>query len=99
MGRSGKTDGGGLDSKVGWEGLLRKGMILLVVLVASLLDRVVGGEGWMFRNMACWFYIANEGLSILENSSLARVPWPEGIKKMLEQMKKKEAEEPPDVEE
>lgn len=96
MGKSRKTEGGGLDSNVGLRGLLRKGMILLVVLVASLLDRVIGGDGWMCREAACWFYIANEGLSILENSSLAGVPWPASVKKVLEQMKAKEDEKPPD---
>lgn len=87
MGKSKKTEGGGLDSKIGLHGLLRKGMIMLIVLVAALLDKIIGSDGAMFRSAACWFYIANECLSILENSSLAGVPWPEALKKALEQMK------------
>jgi len=97
MGKSKKTEGGGLDSSVGLNGLRRKGMILLVVLVAALLDQATGTGNSMFRDAACWFYIANECLSILENSSLAGVPWPAWLKKALEQMRDKEVEKPPDA--
>lgn len=97
MGRSKKTDGGGLDSKVGFKGLLRKVIIMLVVLLAALVDKAMGSGGSAFRSMACLFYIANEGLSILENTALAGVPWPDGIKNVLEQMKDKGVEKPPDA--
>lgn len=98
MGNSTKTEGGGLSSNVGFKGILRKGVIMLMVLLASLVDKVIGGDGTAFRSMACLFYIANEGLSILENSALAGVPWPEKLKSALEQMKDKGAEKDTDDE-
>lgn len=90
LGRSEKTEYGGLCSKVGAKGLAKKGLMLLVVLVAALLDRAMG-QGAVCRDAACWFYIANEGLSLLENLSLAGVPFPEGMKRVLGQ-KRKEGE-------
>lgn len=87
LGRSGKTEGGGPDSGIGLRGIARKGLALLIVCLAAMLDRLVGGVA--FREMVCWFYIANEALSILENTALAGVPWPEGLKGMLEQVRRK----------
>ena len=81
MGRSNKTEYGGLSSKVGFVGLAKKGLMLMVVLVATMLDEAMGMA--VCRDAACWFYIANEGLSILENMSLAGVPFPEKIKELL----------------
>lgn len=83
MGKSQKTEYGGLSSKVGFVGLLKKGMMLLVVLIATFLDEAMGMA--IFRDAACWFYIANEGLSLLENLSLVGVPFPEKIKALLGQ--------------
>ena len=83
MGKSQKTEYGGLSSKVGFIGLLKKGMMLLVVLIATFLDDAMGMA--IFRDAACWFYIANEGLSLLENLSLVGVPFPEKIKALLGQ--------------
>lgn len=87
MGKSRKTEYGGLSSKVGALGLARKGLMMLVVLVAALLDAAVGGAAC--RDAACWFYIANEGLSLLENMALAGVPFPEKIQALLGQQKEK----------
>ena len=85
MGKSLKTEYGGLSSKVGAQGLARKGLMLLVVLVAALLDRAMGAQTAVCRDAACWFYIANEGLSLLENMSLAGVPFPQKMKRLLGQ--------------
>ena len=85
MGRSRKTEYGGLSSKVGAAGILRKGMMLLVVLVSALLDSAMGGASDVCRDAACWFYIANEGLSLLENLGLMGVPFPEKLKLLLGQ--------------
>lgn len=85
MGRSRKTEYGGLSSKVGAQGLARKGLMLLVVLVAALLDQAMGAEAAVCRDAACWFYIANEGLSLVENLSLAGVPFPPRLKRLLGQ--------------
>lgn len=83
MGRSAKTEYGGLSSAVGLVGLLKKGLMMLVVLVAALLDTAIGAQTHVFRDAACWFYIANEGLSLLENLSMAGVPFPARLKEML----------------
>ena len=85
LGKSPKTEYGGLSSKVGAAGILRKGLMLLVVLAAALLDSAMGGTNAMCRDAACWFYIANEGLSLLENLGLMGVPFPEKIKLLLGQ--------------
>lgn len=94
MGNSVKSANGHLDSNVAWKGLLKKGLALLVVLLGALLDKAVGQS--VFRNMVVWFYIANEGLSILENLALAGVPFPASVKKMLEQMREQHDDKPPD---
>ena len=93
LGNSIKTASGHLDSNIAWKGLLKKGLALLVVLLGAMLDRAVGQQ--VFRNMVVWFYIANEGLSILENLALAGVPFTSSVKKMLEQMRDKN-DKPPD---
>ena len=85
MGKSSKTEYGGLSSKVGAVGLARKGLMLLVVLVAALLDRAMGTAGAVCRNAACWFYIANEGISILENVGQAGAPYPARLRQLLGQ--------------
>lgn len=61
LGKSRKTEYGGLSSKVGAMGLARKGLMLTVVLVAALMDSAMGTGSAMCRDAACWFYIANEG--------------------------------------
>ena len=93
LGNSLKTSSGHLDSQIAWKGLLKKGLALLVVLLGALLDRAMGQN--VFRNMVVWFYVANEGLSILENLALAGVPFPQSVKKMLEQMRE-DHDKPPD---
>ena len=85
MGRSAKTDYGGLSSKVGAAGLARKGLLLLVVRVAALLDAAMGTQGCVCRDAACWFYIANEGISILENVGQAGAPYPRRLRQLLGQ--------------
>ena len=93
MGKSPKTETGHFWSKVAAVGILKKGVIMLVVLVAIQLDRAIslgGGTaptGVMFQSAATFFYIANEGMSILENAALIGVPVPQRIKRMLEVMR------------
>lgn len=88
-GKSKKTAGGHLDSNIGWIGILRKGVMMLIVLVGAQFDRAVG-TGHIARDASCWFYIANEGLSLLENAALLGVPFPKVLKNLLEQAKEKE---------
>lgn len=90
-GKSKKTEGGHLDSNVSWKGLLRKGVILGVVLLASMFDPLLG-NGHAVRDAVAWFYIATEGLSLMENAALLGVPFPGALKKILEQAKEKDVE-------
>lgn len=92
MGKSAKTEYGGLSSKVGAMGLARKGLMLIVVLVAALMDSVMGTGSAMCRDAACWFYIANEGISILENVGLVGAPYPAKLKELLGQKQKEDEE-------
>ena len=55
--------------------------------VGALLDRAAGSDGNMFRDAVCWFYIANEGISLMENLNLAGVPFPKKIQELLGQKK------------
>lgn len=92
MGKSPKTDGGKLDSKTGWHGLLKKAVMLVVVFMAAQLDRVMPEGTQIFRDAMCMFYVSNEGLSIIENLAIIGVPFPAFIKKALEQIKQQNDE-------
>ena len=85
--RSGKTEGGGLESHAGFLGLVRKGGILLLVFLGTLLDSLPGGG--FVRPAVCCFFTANEGLSILENLGLMGVPYPRFLRDMLESLREK----------
>lgn len=95
-GRSPKTEGGGLSSKVGFIGLAKKGFIMLIVLIATLLDKAIGNTAMVFQTATVFYYIANEGLSILENADLMDVPFPAFIRQRLETMRE-ERDKPPDA--
>lgn len=97
-GRSPKTDGGGLSSKIGFVGIAKKGFIMLIVLVATQLDKAIGNTSMVFQTATVFYYIANEGLSILENAELMGVPFPAFIRKRLESMREQK-DKPPDDEE
>ena len=86
-GRSPKSEHGGVSSRVGFDGLIRKAFIMLVVLMASLLDRTIGNGASVFQTAATMYYIANEGISILENTSLMGVKYPVGLLRALETMR------------
>lgn len=85
--KSTKTESGGLESKAGWKGLLRKGMALLIVLVAYRLDVIIGAS--YIRDAVCIAFIANETISIIENAGLMGVPIPAVITNAVELLKKK----------
>jgi len=93
MGKSKKTENGYLESKAAWTGLMKKALILLVVLLASLLDMAVSkGAGIQFEAVmgaTCLWFIASEGLSILENVASIGVPVPQILLKLLEIMRSK----------
>ena len=74
-----------LDSRRGFRGIGKKIMILLLVSLAHFADRATGQT--IVQTIAIWFFLGNEGLSILENAANAGVPVPERLKKTLEQLK------------
>lgn len=86
--KSPKTDGGGLESRAGWKGLVRKGVILLIVLIAARLDLLIG-DGCFIRDAVVIAFIVNETLSIIENAGLMGVPVPEVLTRAIEVLKKK----------
>ncbi len=93
MGKSQKTETGYLASHAAFLGLLKKALILLVVLLAALLDTAVSkGAGIQFEatmGATCLWFIASEGLSILENVASMGVPVPKILLKLLEVMRSK----------
>ena len=97
MGVSSKTDGGRLSSRAAFMGLMRKVMVLLVVLLAVLLDLAVQtGAGVSFSAVTgatCMWFIASEGVSILENAALMGLPIPEVLTRALETMRGGDKEE------
>lgn len=76
-----------LSSKIGVKGILKKVGVLLVVMLAVLIDRVTGESG-AIRTLVIYYFVANEGLSIVENLAEAGVPVPKTIKKALKALKK-----------
>lgn len=92
-GRSPKSETGGLSSKAGFIGIAKKGFIMLIVLLATMLDHAIGDEAMLFQGAAACYYIANEGLSILENAVLMDMPVPGVIKRALEELRDKNDKE------
>lgn len=82
-----------LNSEVGFKGLIKKCMILVILIVAVMLDRLLNTGTWVFRTLVCYFYIANEGISLLENASNLGVSIPDKLKQSLEQLNNKEEQE------
>lgn len=78
-----------LCSNIGLRGIVKKVLILVVLLVAVMLDRLLDNGVWMFRTLICYFYISNEGISILENCADLGVPIPDVLRKTLKQLKDK----------
>ena len=93
MNKSTKTENGGLSSSAAFRGLIKKGIILLIVLLAALLDRVISmSAGITFEAVAgatCLWFIASEGMSIVENAANMGIPIPAVLRRVLEIMKEK----------
>lgn len=89
--KSQKTKSGALESGAGWKGLCRKGMTLVIVLIAVRLDMVIKTN--YIRDMVCIAFIANETISIIENAGLMGVPVPAVITKAIEVLKEKSEKE------
>ena len=85
-----------LSSTVGFRGICKKVMILMLVGVAHVIDAHVVGNGSALRGAVICFYMSNEGLSLLENAGHLGLPIPEKLKAILTQLhdrdKKEDAE-------
>ena len=75
-----------LSSEVGFKGICRKVLIFLLVGIANILDVQVIGMGSVLRTAVVFFYISNEGISLLENAGHLGLPIPEKMKAVLEQL-------------
>ena len=75
-----------LSSAVGFKGIFRKVLIFLLVGIANIIDVQVIGIGAVLRTAVIFFYISNEGVSLLENAGHLGLPIPEKIKTVLEQL-------------
>lgn len=82
-----KTDSGALESRAGFKGLFRKGMILLLVLVGYRLDLAIGTS--YIRDAICIAFIANETISIIENAGLMGIKIPTVLENAIDILKKK----------
>ena len=75
-----------LSSEVGFKGIFKKVLIFLLVGVANILDAQVIGAGCVLRSAVIFFYISNEGVSLLENAGHLGLPIPVKLKNVLEQL-------------
>ena len=75
-----------LSSEVGFKGIARKVLIFLLVGIGHILDTQVIGSGSVLRTAVIFFYISNEGVSLVENAAHLGLPIPEKLKDVLEQL-------------
>lgn len=91
MGKSQKTEHGGLSSSTAFTGLLKKLLIIAIVSLAYLLDHAVtlnvGVQFAAVSGATCLWFIASEGISVVENAAQMGVPIPKALKQALEVMK------------
>jgi toxin secretion/phage lysis holin len=84
-------DGSGLNSNIGFWGLFKKGLILLVMLIAHRLDVLLGVD--VVMGGAVYFYIANELLSIIENYGRMGLPLPDRLKRIVQVLRDRAGED------
>lgn len=82
-----------LSSEVGFKGIFKKVLILMLVGIANVIDVHVVGTGSALRGATVCFYLSNEGLSILENTVHLGLPVPEKLKEVLSQLHNREGKE------
>lgn len=80
-----------LSSKIGFRGILKKFAYLFIVALSVVLDKILGNTGTV-RNLVIYFFVANDGISILENVAEMNIPLPKKLTEILEQLKDKEGE-------
>jgi len=83
---------GQVSSKIGFAGILKKMLIIIMVAMGQLLDENLLGGGDAMRTAVIFFYTANEGISIIENLTYLDFPIPEKLKKVLAQLTEQEKE-------
>jgi len=81
-----------LSSEIGFRGIFKKVLIFLLVTVGNIIDKNLVGTGGAVRTAVIFFYISNEGISIIENAIRIGLPVPEKLKNVLEQLQNKEDE-------
>ena len=79
-----------LSSAVGFKGIFRKVLIFALVGIANIIDIHVLGEGSVLRTAVIFFYLSNEGVSLLENAAHLGLPVPQKLKDVLEQLHERE---------
>ena len=79
-----------LSSEVGFKGIAKKVCIFVLVGIANIVDTQVIHDGAAIRTAVIFFYLANEGISVLENSAVIGLPVPEKLKEMLLQLTEEE---------
>lgn len=82
-----------LSSEIGFKGLVKKLMILVIIAVGHLVDAYIIGTGSALMTAVILFFAANEGISILENAAILGLPIPKKLKSILEQIKNKSEED------
>ena len=75
-----------LSSSIGFKGICRKVLIFTLVGIGNIVDVYVLGQGGVLRTAVIFFYLSNEGVSILKNSAHLGLPIPENLKEVLEQL-------------
>ncbi len=85
--KSRKTETGALESRTGWKGLCRKGMTLIIVLIAYRLDVQIGTD--YIRDAVIIAFCVNEAISIIENAGLMGIPLPDVLTKAIDVLNKK----------
>lgn len=79
-----------LSSTVGFKGIFKKMLIFTLVGVANMIDMYVLGRPRVLRTAVIFFYLSNEGISLMENATHLGLPVPEKLKNILEQLHEKE---------
>lgn len=82
-----------LSSKVGFKGICRKVLIFVLVGIGNLVDVYALGEAGVLRTAVIFFYLSNEGISLLENSAHLGLPIPQKLKSVLEQLHNRNVKE------
>lgn len=82
-----------LSSEVGFRGIFKKVLIFCMVAIGNILDTHIIKSGSIMRTAVVFFYLSNEGISILENVALIGLPIPQKLKDVLEQLKEGKTDE------